>query len=187
MKVAKLTSHLSLVRSQPSCCLRMTPNYMNTNRGVIQLLTCDPSVLAVRCCGFLCDIPSFLHACCPCLLMCCCVFLWVLPLFELSYMCLFNLQMCTLLLLVLDFYGINCYRNSYKSSCTCFSLGNFSFLLCLEFENDAKGVDKDGGIVGRLQVKLMVPFLLFFFFFKTEKLFFCIFFQTGKKIMMLGV
>ena len=37
--------------------------------------------------------------------------------------------------------------------------------LCLELKNDVKGVDKDGGIAGKLQVKLIVPFLLMFFVF----------------------
>ena len=40
---------------------------------------------------------------------------------------------------------------------------------------------KDGGIVGKLQVKLMVPFPPLIFFFKTEKLFFCVFSWKGKK------
>jgi len=40
-----------------------------------------------------------------------------------------------------------------------------AILLCLELENDASGGDACGGTVGKLQVKLMVPFLLLFLFF----------------------
>ena len=42
---------------------------------------------------------------------------------------------------------------------------------------------KDGGIVDKLQVKLMVPFppFIFVFFFKIEKLFFCVFFLERKE------
>ena len=41
----------------------------------------------------------------------------------------------------------------------------------------------DGGIVGKIQVKLMVPFppFIFGFFFKIEKLFFCFFFLGKEK------
>ena len=56
MKVAKLSGHISI---QPYRCLRMISNYTNSYIGVIQLLTCDPSVFVVRCCGFFCCMPSF--------------------------------------------------------------------------------------------------------------------------------
>ena len=108
---------------------------------------------------------------------------------DLSFRCLLNLHVCTLLLLVLYFYGISCYRNSYRSSCSCFSLGNFIFSLCLELENNARGVMNDGGMVGKLQVRLLVPFPLFIFVFLKPKktVFLRFFFNRKKKIMMLGV
>ena len=45
------------------------------------------------------------------------VLLWM----DLSFRRLLTLHVCTLLLLVLDFNGINCYRNSYRSSSSYFS------------------------------------------------------------------
>ena len=124
-----------------------------------------------------------LYACCLCLLMCGCVLVQVLLLLELSFMCLFNIHVCTLLLLVLDFYGISCYRNSYRSSYNCFSPRNFNFSLCLELDNNARGVINDGGMVGKLQVRLLVFFLLFIFvsFSKPKKLFFCVFFSWTER------
>jgi len=47
---------------------------------------------------------------------------------------------------------------------------------------------KDGGKVGKLQVKLMVPFPLIFIFFSKLKNCFSVFFLgKEKKIMMIGV
>ena len=123
-----------------------------------------------------------LYACCLCLLTCGCVLVQVILLLELSFMCLFNLHVCTLLLLVLDFYGISCYRNSYMSSCSCFSPRNFSFSLCLKLKNNARGVMNDGGIIGKLQVRLLVPFSFFYFCFSQywKTVFSCIFSWIGK-------
>jgi len=43
----------------------------------------------------------------------------------------------------------------------------------------------DGGKIGKLQVRLLVPFSLFFF--HIEKLFFLCFSWTGKEMMLGGV
>lgn len=57
------------------------------------------------------------------------------------------------------------------------------------FEEDSIDVDRDGEVIGRLQVRWMVllPRLFFCFFFNfPEKLFFLCFYWIGRR-MMLGV
>lgn len=87
------------------------------------------------------------------------------------------LMVALLLLLQLDFNGINCFRNSYKSSCSYFSLWNFSFFYSWICEDDAKNVDRDGEVIGKLQVKFEVLFLFLFLFSSlfTKNCIFCVF------------
>lgn len=80
----------------------------------------------------------------------------------------------------LGFDGISYYRNSYRSSCSCFFPWNFNFFLSLEFEDDTIGIDKYGEVVGRHQVRWMVllPLLFFVYFFYW---FFFFFFRQEEK------
>jgi len=60
-------------------------------------------------------------------------------------------------------------------------------LYAWSYEDDAKDVDRDGEVIGRIQVRWMVlfPFLFFCFFFSSKTVFLC--FSWTRRRMMLGV